>query len=74
MMPFPLYHRTEGGGFPSTGHVTMVRSPGETRYVLFLSVTCGETKRKEQAGYYCQKTVNTCTMGEGKLLPIHSLK
>ena len=55
MMSFPLYHRTEGGGFPSTGQVRMVRSPEETKYVLFLSVTCGESKRKEKAGYFCQK-------------------
>ena len=47
-MSFPLYHVTEGEGFPSTGQVRMVGSPGETRYVLFLSITCGDTKQKEK--------------------------
>lgn len=48
LLSFPLYHVTEGEGFPSTGQVRMVGSPGKTRYVLFLSITCGETKRKEK--------------------------
>lgn len=60
-MSFPLYHVTEGEGFPSTGQVRMVGSPGETRYVLFLSITCGETERKEkQLGIFFQKIINIC--------------
>ena len=31
MLSFPLYHWTEGGGFPSTGQVRVIESPGETR-------------------------------------------
>ena len=61
LMTFLWYHSTEGGGFPSTGQVRVAEFPRKTEIVLSLSVTCGESKRKEQAGYFCQKIINTCT-------------
>ena len=62
LVPFPLYHWTEGGGFPSTGQVRAAWFPWENEKILLLSVTCGESKRKEHAGFFCQKLIiNTCT-------------